>query len=342
MNNLIAVKLTLLFFFFYSVLFNETPTTATTVAEEEAATQVVKICHLNNQEYAVPQNCSDPRVVTLDVDENGIAIAKLDVYAANLVGSFGYFTLPPGVEAMYIEYDVPGGGFAVSSSITQFQLVQNSFPALYVASVNLVYDFSTLCDQGDPGMFASNCRLVNTNNPNIPNTAYPILNYTENNSSTPNIFSCNIFHETCALQGCATNPPQGCPATTLPAEEDAYYCINCHQYSGNGDHNGGGGPSGGYVDQSLDPQSNKVSNTITEVNPNPFQSSFIIKTSLLEKQSYEMHIFDINGKLIERITQDGVKGMNTVEVDSHQWQPGIYYAHINGLGFSKTLKLIKL
>lgn len=335
MDKLIVMKLSALSLLFSLFLMNYSKSNITN--EEEAVIQVVKICHVSDQAYAIPLTCDDPNTTNIVVDENGIGTMQLDIHAANLTPALGHYTIPGYVETpMYIEYDLPDGGVGVTDEIVEFQ-EENPLIFLYVSYVDLVFDFSDRCEQNDNRQtpFTCNARLVSTNHPNGNNTAFDIHAY-----STPSqIFSCEIFFETCGNpcpdppcgDPCG-NPPVGCTGGTATAEEDIYFCIECDSEDRDNERN--------ETNSSETPDDKNI-NYYVEVNPNPFQQFFDINYNLMEAGAVNLKVFDIKGNLVEQLTTIGSKGNNQIKLAHPEWHNGVYYLQLSDRKNIQTIKLVK-
>ena len=337
MDKLIVMKLSAFSLFLSLFLSNfSNPEIPNEIPSEmEVATQVVKICHVNDQSYAAPVSCTDPGSINIVVDENGMGTMQLDIHAAHLIPDFGTgnYTLPSYLEhPMFIEYDLPDGGFAVTDQITQFQS-ENPLIDLYVSYVDLTFDFNHLCEEQndkDQVPYTSNARLVSHNDTEVPNPPYNIQDY----SNSGQVFSCSIFFETCSPD-CDGPQATNCSGGGLNAEEDVYFCIQCAT-------DDKGSPADGKSETVLqENHDNKESNSFVKVNPNPFQHFFDINYNLTESGTVNIEVFNANGNLVKQLSTTGKEGNNQIKIDSPSLENGIYYLQLSNSKNSQMIKLIK-
>ena len=84
-------------------------------------------------------------------------------------------------------------------------------------------------------------------------------------------------------------------------------------------------------------------NTI-EINqnyPNPFNSSTLIQISSNEDIQTSLHIFDINGKLVDTLMdQNFISGINTYQWNASTFPSGIYIARLSSGSMNKSIKML--
>jgi hypothetical protein len=76
--------------------------------------------------------------------------------------------------------------------------------------------------------------------------------------------------------------------------------------------------------------------------PNPSVHSNTLLISLTNPQNLKINLFDMQGKLLRSVYDGEVQtGENTYTNDVSHLSSGIYFYHLQGQDFSRTIKFIK-
>jgi hypothetical protein len=74
--------------------------------------------------------------------------------------------------------------------------------------------------------------------------------------------------------------------------------------------------------------------------PNPFTESTVIGFSLPEAANYTLTIFDVTGKVVKVVTNDGQKGYNSESIDRKDISSGVMYYQLESNDYTATKKMI--
>ena len=78
-----------------------------------------------------------------------------------------------------------------------------------------------------------------------------------------------------------------------------------------------------------------------KVFPNPTMGPIAIQVPGIENQIQELALFDVYGRLIERVVIPATKEITTNSIDLDDKENGIYYLILNSMGSQKVQKLVK-
>jgi len=74
--------------------------------------------------------------------------------------------------------------------------------------------------------------------------------------------------------------------------------------------------------------------------PNPFTESTVIGFSLPEAGNYTLTIFDVTGKVVKVVTNEGQKGYNQESIDRNDISTGVMYYQLESNDYNATKKMI--
>lgn len=83
-------------------------------------------------------------------------------------------------------------------------------------------------------------------------------------------------------------------------------------------------------------------NTLLDNYPNPFDNLTNIPFYLTETQTYELTIFDINGKIVKLYKDEGQKGVNNVEFISSGYNLNVLFYKLQTKSFCQTKKMVNV
>ncbi len=76
--------------------------------------------------------------------------------------------------------------------------------------------------------------------------------------------------------------------------------------------------------------------------PNPFDQTFTLSFSLLEKENVRIDLFDVVGKVVQQISNKTLaSGEHTMTIEGHSLPSGVYFTRIQAGNGVKTLRVVK-
>lgn len=79
---------------------------------------------------------------------------------------------------------------------------------------------------------------------------------------------------------------------------------------------------------------------LMEVFPNPSFGKTRVNYSAKQNEQINVSVFDVTGKLVEKITESGNSGSSSIELNTSEWEKGIYLVQITQDKYQVTKKLV--
>ena len=133
-----------------------------------------------------------------------------------------------------------------------------------------------------------------------------------------------------------TAPPTGTGSVTLYAAGNG---VNA-----NGTSSGDGSGFGSVKLTELVSSSQNLEGALARIalQPNPVQSTAVLKLKQLDAGVYQISAFDISGKTVWSSQQTLPEGDSILSFSTAEWLPGVYFIRLETAGKSSSVKVLKL
>ena len=255
------------------------------------------------------------------------------LYLANLVTNpiTGDLQLPVKVDDIYIHYTFGDetGVLPVNISSCFYFMDVNGEP-VYSCHTTIITNLYSECHStGDYIPYEWSFR-------NTLGDLYPL----EVESDPGEIFSCNVFLETCFYCENECNVPPSDP------EWEGEHWVECCTCNPHNECDGFPGPpqdtakaDGQEYRKTQEESSLAVQYTLA---PNPFQSEFALQVNLPEVSTLDIQVFDATGKLVLERSESRITNEQALTIDTDDWPTGLYYLVVKSIFGSETLKALKI
>ena len=323
----ILLSFNFLFFLFFFGIPGDLSDEACIPAEEEAAvTTMIKVCDFHPiSTGGTPEGCNNTTLL-LNINNDCIGVGEATVRVANLVDNpinNQSYTFTDDVGDIYYEYSVlnqtttigPINTFTFKGEHVSGGNGQD-YPIFEFTSV-MIMDLSEPCEAGTvPMMVPFSVRLLDEYG-----NLYPIMNF----AAEDNVFSCQVFFETC--NGCI-HPPVGCNGGSPPVYNNLMACGVCGTCAKSLDLSGETPEvENNYQIADVPSTRAEISNGLN-VQPNPFNDLLSVKYALESREDVLIEIFDSKGELVQFIDAAETQGENVLNVNTSDFLNGLYFCRI--------------
>lgn len=291
-----------------------------------------RICGKSNLSTSNSGNCP-AESIPANFNTCGDGYVTISTYTTNLVKKPQYginYPWPSNYPDMHLSWEYQPGQTNTTTKLDIWKYIgtHHSGHAIFECQKNLIpkYLENFECNSA---FFTFEMPLELVTPSSSGYITYPIISY----AASDDIFSCQVFEETCAL----CNPPGGsgqCQLTLSPfynfeicADCEANYCYDQDQAPS--DHIG---------------QTQKIVSTQVqlEVVPNPFSTNVSISYSTSLESAVKVSIYNANGQKIRSEEKFAGVGNNSFELNTEQLSNGIYYLEISDGVNINVERLVKI
>ena len=266
-----------------------------------------------------------------------VTIANLDVLNNTICTSGQILPLPEGYPLMQLRMQISNVEEIVP--VTSFEQVSCGYISLYEFTYTMRVDLSAECGGGDPNqnfnIHVSSSLMTPTKT--MQSTYYPVCLY----STLNDLFPCVIFNETADY--CYSDPPP-CPGVGVSADTEVSCgeaCVEHLSYR-----YGGSGGNVKEIPEVVNEVEIKIEdlesaiNTTVKIHPNPF-SDYLNLNFENADEILRIQLFDIGGRLIKSWENKDIKHTTTLNMNTLEFEKGIYFLNVQMKDSSESFKLIK-